>query len=103
MRARSVPSFRRLDTLVKRFGPAKEVPLDEGAKVEDPNRLVTILDVDGRLVGARGWHYVNRFTYLLFEKPIHDAICDDDTEIRGIWTSEYEALQPLSQPRGASS
>jgi hypothetical protein len=92
VRTKRAPSFRRLETLVKRFGPAKEVPLDEGANVEDPSQLVTILDVDGRLVGAKGWHYVSRFTYLLFAKPIPDAICDGDTEIRGIWTSEYEQL-----------
>ena len=86
-------SFRRLDTLVSGFGPAKEISYEDAEKVTDQDRLVTILDVDGRLVGVKGWARVNRFTYILFERPIPDACCNGDTEIRGIWFSSFTPLQ----------
>ena len=91
MKRRAI-SFRRLDTLVKRFGPAREISYEDAEKVTDQGRLVTILDVDGRLVGVKGWARVNRFTYILFERPIPDARCNGDTEIRGIWLSSFTPL-----------
>jgi hypothetical protein len=84
--------FRRLDTLVKRFGPAREVSYEDAARVTAQDRLVTILDVDGRLVGVKGWARINRFTYVLFERPIPDEFCNADSEIRGIWFSSFTQL-----------
>lgn len=57
-----------------------ELELARAAHKRDPAKVWTVLDVDGDLWIAPGWHHVNRMGYAVSEKPCEDErlqVCDD--------------------------
>lgn len=49
----------------------------------EPNRVWTVLDVDGRTIISNGLHYVNRLGYMITEVPFTGKFCEviDEEEI----------------------
>ena len=52
---------------------------------QDPNLVWTVLDCDGQLAIASGFHFVNRLGYLIATVPTepdrtYSVVCDDLTE-----------------------
>jgi hypothetical protein len=69
--------FDTYKPVLSSFGDVKDYDYDEArnlARSVHSNRLWTLLDCDGQLVIANGWHYVNRLGYHMTELPFKAGI-----------------------------
>lgn len=73
----------RFESFEKRYSPVykDETMLreldDSEVHLSDPKRVWTVLDCDGKLILSPGFCYVNRFGYVLCEKPWPEAEADN--------------------------
>ena len=72
------PEANPLDANASWNGPmletyGEELELVKRVDSKTPGRVWTILDCDGHLVVASGFHFVNRFGYIITKNPVQDG------------------------------
>ena len=68
-------------------------------QAQDPNLVWTVLDCDGQLAIASGFHFVNRLGYLIASVPVapdhtYSVACEDLTEPMTIRAARKRAVSP---------